>query len=273
MSRVWYITGASRGFGREFAINALKAGDRVAATARDVSTLVDLAETYGEDLLPLALDVTDKVWVEASVRTAHEHFGRLDIVVSNAGYGHFGTVEELSESDLRDQMETNFFGSVWVIQAVLPYLRAQGSGHLIQISTIGGIAAFPYLGAYHASKWAIEALTESLAQEVAMYGVKVTLIEPGGFLTDWSGASARHSEPMAEYDHIREANSKRRSYQQGDPIAGGQAILDVVNAEEPPLRVLFGDMPVELVKSLYAGRLKNWEKWAWVAHKAQGEKR
>jgi NAD(P)-dependent dehydrogenase (short-subunit alcohol dehydrogenase family) len=272
MNRVWYITGTSRGLGREFALNALEAGDRVAATARDVSTLADLAAAYGDHLLPLALDVTDKAAVEASVRTAREHFGRLDVVVSNAGYGHFGTVEELSEADLRDQMETNFFGSVWVLQAVLPHLRAQGSGHLIQISTIGGIAAFPYLGAYHASKWAIEALTESLAQEVAAYGITVTLIEPGGFRTDWAGYSARHSAPMAAYDHVRAANGERRGrYRQGDPAAAGRAILDVVDAPRPPLRVLFGDMPVDLVKSLYAGRLETWDEWSWVARKAQGD--
>jgi NAD(P)-dependent dehydrogenase (short-subunit alcohol dehydrogenase family) len=159
MTKTWFITGTSRGFGREWAAAALERGDNVAATARDTSTLDDLAQLYGDRLLPIALDVTDRDADLAAVQQAHERFGRLDVVVNNAGYGHFGFVEELSEADVRDQLETNFFGALWVTQAALPILREQGSGHIIQVSSIGGISAFPIVGAYHASKWALEGLS------------------------------------------------------------------------------------------------------------------
>ena len=165
--KTWFLTGTSRGFGREWAVAALERGDRVAATARDVSSLDDLVATYGDAILPLALDVTDRAADFAAVARAHEHFGRLDVVVNNAGYGQFGFTEELTEAELRDQMETNLFGAFWVTQAALPFLRAQGSGHIIQVSSIGGISAFPNIGAYHASKWALEGFSQALAQEVA----------------------------------------------------------------------------------------------------------
>src|SRR5690606_11048133 len=186
-SKVWFITGASRGFGREWAIAALDRGDRVAATARDVSTLDDLRDRFGDAVLAMTLDVTDRAADFAAVQRAHDHFGRLDIVVNNAGYGHFGFVEELTETEVRDQMETNFFGALWVTQAALPYLRRQRSGHIIQVSSIGGVSAFADLGAYHASKWALEGLSQSLSLEVAPFGIHVTLIEPGGYATDWGG--------------------------------------------------------------------------------------
>ena len=165
--RTWFITGCSRGFGREWAIAALERGDRVAATARDLSTLDDLVTKYGDALLPIRLDVTDRDADFAAVRQAHEHFGSLDIVVNNAGYGQFGFVEELSEEEFRDQMETNVFGAMWVTQAALPFMREQGSGHILQVSSIGGISAFPNIGAYHASKWALEGFSQALAAEVA----------------------------------------------------------------------------------------------------------
>ena len=165
--KVWFITGTSRGFGREWAIAALERGDKVAATARDTTSLDDLTAKYGDAILPLQLDVTDRAADFAAVKQAHEHFGRLDVVVNNAGYGQFGFVEEVSEQDARDQIETNVFGALWVTQAALPYLRAQGSGHIIQVSSIGGIVAFPNVGIYHASKWALEGFSQSLAQEVA----------------------------------------------------------------------------------------------------------
>ena len=175
--KTWFITGTSRGFGREWAIAALERGDRVAATARNLASLDDLVATYGDAILPIALDVTDRDADFAAVKRAHEHFGRLDIIVNNAGYGHFGMVEEVSEAEIRAQLETNVLGALWVTQAALPYLREQGSGHILQVSSIGGISAFMNTGAYHASKWALEGLSQSLSQEVADFGVKVTLIE------------------------------------------------------------------------------------------------
>src|SRR6201996_5806352 len=191
--KVWFITGTSRGFGRAWAIAALERGDKVAATARNTSALDDLADKYGDALLPIKLDVTDRDADFAAVKQAHDRFGRLDIVVNNAGYGHFGMVEELSEADARNQLETNLFGALWVTQAALPFLRAQGSGHIIQVSSIGGISAFPLVGAYNASKWGLEGFSQALAQEVAGFGIKVTLVEPGAFATDWAGPSAKHS--------------------------------------------------------------------------------
>jgi NAD(P)-dependent dehydrogenase (short-subunit alcohol dehydrogenase family) len=274
MTKTWFITGTSRGFGREWAIAALERGDNVAATARDTSTLDDLVHTYGERLLPIALDVTDRDADFAAVAQAHERFGRLDVVVNNAGYGHFGFVEELSEADVRHQMETNFFGALWVTQAALPIMRAQGSGHIIQVSSIGGISAFPIVGAYHASKWALEGLSQSLAQEVAPFGITVTLIEPGGFSTDWAGPSAKHSEPSSTYDDIRERTHRERAARNtsgpGDPKASAAAVLAVVDAEEPPLRVFFGAAPLSIAKADYASRIETWEKWDDVSQLAQG---
>lgn len=171
MSKIWFITGASRGFGREWTEAALERGDSVAATARRLETLKDLTEKYPDTFLGLQLDVDDRQADFAAVKEAHEHFGRLDVVVNNAGYGHFGMIEELSESDVRAQLETNLFGALWVTQTALPFLREQKSGHIINVSSIGGISAFPGIGAYHMSKWALEALGQSLAQEVAPFGI------------------------------------------------------------------------------------------------------
>jgi NAD(P)-dependent dehydrogenase (short-subunit alcohol dehydrogenase family) len=271
MSKIWFITGTSRGFGRNFAEVALERGDRVAATARNVSSLDDLVAKHGDAILPIALDVTDAAAVEQAVTAAHTRFGRLDVVVNNAGYGLFGMVEELTEKQLRDQLETNLFGAFFVTKAVLPILREQQSGHIIQISTIGGIGAFPSLGGYHASKWALEGLTESLAQEVTGFGIKVTLVEPGGFATDWAGSSAAHAEPNPAYQPIRGAMAARAGgAQYGDPAAAGPALLQIVDADNPPLRVLFGSQPTQIVKHLYAQRLQTWSDWEHVSHAAQG---
>jgi len=229
-SKTWFITGTSRGFGREWAIAALRRGDRVAGTARDLSTLDDLVQEHGEAFLALPLDVTDREAAFEAVRRAHDHFGGLDIVVNNAGYGQFGMVEELSEQEARDQIETNLFGALWVTRAALPFLREQGSGHIIQVSSIGGISAFMGIGMYHASKWALEGISQSLAQEVKDFGIHVTLIEPGGFSTDWGGASAKHAEPKDAYRAIHEASQKRRGQAQpGDPAASAEAIMRVVD--------------------------------------------
>ncbi|HEV7205426.1 MAG TPA: SDR family oxidoreductase [Jatrophihabitans sp.] len=272
-SKTWFITGASRGFGREWTIAALERGDSVAATARDAATLDDLAAEYGDRLLPLTLDVDDRAADFAAVRQAHEHFGRLDVVVNNAGYGHFGMIEEVTEAEARAQLETNVFGALWITQAALPYLREQGSGHIIQVSSIGGISAFPLVGIYNASKWALEGFSQSLAQEVADFGIHVTLVEPGGFDTDWAGSSARHSDPLPAYEAFREKaleQRKQRVATPGDPHASGAAILRVVDAEQPPLRVFFGTAPLAIAERDYASRLETWREWKDVAELAQG---
>jgi NAD(P)-dependent dehydrogenase (short-subunit alcohol dehydrogenase family) len=271
--KVWFITGTSRGFGREWAIAALERGDKVAATARDTATLSELVERFGDAVLPLQLDVTDRAADFAAVKLAHEHFGRLDVVVNNAGYGQFGFIEELSEQDARDQIETNVFGALWVTQAALPYLRAQRSGHIIQVSSIGGITAFPNVGIYHASKWALEGFSQALAQEVAPFGVHVTLIEPAGFSTDWSGSSSRRAPELPDYAEVHQATEEVRSTRwaaPGDPKASAAAVLKVVDAEQPPLRVFFGTAPLELAKADYEQRLRTWEEWQPVAELAQG---
>jgi NAD(P)-dependent dehydrogenase (short-subunit alcohol dehydrogenase family) len=271
-SKIWFITGASRGFGREWTIAALDRGDSVAATARDTRTLDDLVEKFGERLLPLPLDVTHREDVFASIAKAHDRFGRLDVVVNNAGYGQFGMVEELSEQEARDQIETNLFGALWVTQAALPFLRPQGSGHILQVSSIGGISAFPNVGMYHASKWALEGISQSLAQEVADFGIKVTLIEPGGFSTDWAGPSARHATPLPAYDGVRERATKWRAQRgtPGDPAATSAAVLTVVDADEPPLRIFFGDAPLGIAATDYESRLATWRKWQPVSIEAHG---
>lgn len=269
--KVWFITGASRGFGREWTAAALERGDQVAATARDTSSLDDLVTRYGDAILPLQLDVTDRAADVAAVGQAHERFGRLDVVINNAGYGHFGMVEELTEAELRAQLETNLFGAVWVTQAALPYLRAQGSGHIVQVSSIGGISAFPGIGAYHASKWALEGISQSLAQEVAAFGIHVTLVEPGGFSTDWAGPSAKHSDEHTAYAAAREASRNRSTAaERGNPKASSAALLKVVDADEPPLRVFFGKAPLGIATKDYESRLALWNEWQAVALEAQG---
>jgi NAD(P)-dependent dehydrogenase (short-subunit alcohol dehydrogenase family) len=272
-SKVWFITGTSRGFGREWAIAALDRGDRVAATARSTDSLHDLVEQYGDAILPVQLDVTDRSAVRAAVQQAVDTFGRIDVAINNAGFGHFGFVEEVSEEELRAQLETNLFGAVWVTQAVLPTMREQHSGHIIQVSSIGGISAFPIVGAYHASKWALEGISQSLAQEVAGFGIKVTLIEPGGFSTDWSGSSAKQSEQLPAYAELRQTVQEQRASRNGtpgDPAATRGPILEIVDAEEPPLRVFFGTGPLGIAKADYAKRIETWEQWQPLSERAQG---
>lgn len=271
--KTWFITGTSRGFGREWAEAALERGDRVAATARDTAALDDLVGRYGDAILPIALDVNDRAADFAAVAAAHEHFGRLDVVVNNAGYGHFGFIEEITEEEARAQLETNLFGALWVTQAALPFLREQGSGHIVQVSSIGGISAFPLVGIYHASKWALEGFSQSLAQEVADFGIHVTLVEPGGFSTDWAGDSASRSEQLAAYDELREKTQQWRASRNatpGDPAASAAAILRVVDAEQPPLRVFFGAAPLGIAQADYASRLQTWEQWNDISVLAQG---
>jgi NAD(P)-dependent dehydrogenase (short-subunit alcohol dehydrogenase family) len=274
MARTWFITGTSRGFGREWAEAALERGDRVAATARDVSSLDELTAKYGTGaLLPLALDVTDRPAVLAALARADEHFGRLDVIVNNAGYGQFGMVEENSEQEIRAQFETNVFGALWVTQAALPYLRAAGGGNIIQVSSIGGISAFPNIGVYNASKWALEGFSQSLAQEVALFGIKVTLVEPGAYSTDWGGSSAKHATPLDAYEKVREQaaeSRKKRVSSPGDPAATRTAILKVVDAENPPLRIFFGAGPLGIATADYESRLAEWNAWQPVSIEAQG---
>jgi NAD(P)-dependent dehydrogenase (short-subunit alcohol dehydrogenase family) len=270
-SKVWFITGTSKGFGRVWAEAALERGDRVAATARNVASVRDLEERYGDRVLAIALDVTDKSAVDKAVAQTIAHFGRIDVAINNAGYGLFGAVEEVSEAEARAQLETNFFGALWVTQAVLPQMREQKSGHIIQVSSIGGVNAFPTIGMYHASKWALEGFSQSLAAEVAPFGIFVTLVEPGGYATEWGGASAKHATPLPAYDATRAAiASFRKSSVPGDPDATGAAILKLVDAEKPPLRIFFGSGGLPMTRAEYARRIETWEQWNELSVEAQG---
>lgn len=268
-NKTWFITGASRGFGRVWAQAALARGDRVAATARDLSTLDDLAAEHPGALQPLTLDVTDRAAAFAAVAAAHERFDRLDVVVNNAGYGLFGAVEEVSEEQARAQLDTNLLGPLWVTQAALPILRAQGAGHLLQVSSIGGVAAFPLVGIYNASKWGLEGFSEALAGEVAPHGVKVTIVEPGPYATDWAGSSGVHATPIDAYDTIREARAAGAAGRTApDPAVTADAILAVVDADEPPLRLFLGDFPLPVAERAYADRLATWQAWRTVSERA-----
>src|SRR5271154_977836 len=260
VNKVWFITGTSKGFGRVWAEAALARGDRVAATARDVRTLAPLAGRYGQQVAVITLDVTDKAAVNAAITKTNALFGRLDVVINNAGYGLFGAIEEVSEAEARAQIETNLFGALWVTQAALLIMRAQRSGHILQVSSIGGVNAFPTVGLYHASKWALEGFSQSLAAEVAPFGIKVTLIEPGGFATDWGGASAKRAAEMAVYDGARAAIAAvRRNATPGDPDATGPAILKVGVSFYPPFRVFFGSGVLPRTRAEYARRIETWE--------------
>jgi NAD(P)-dependent dehydrogenase (short-subunit alcohol dehydrogenase family) len=273
--KTWFITGTSRGFGREWATAALDRGDEVAATARDVASLDDLAAKYGERILPIPLDVTDRDADFAAVKLAYDYFGRLDVIVNNAGYGQFGMVEEISEAEIRAQLETNLLGALWITQAALPYLREQGSGHIMQVSSIGGISAFTNTGAYHASKWALEGLSQSLAAEVAGFGISVTLIEPTGYATDWAGSSAKHATPLPAYEQVREqaAQARARRFTPGDPSATRDAVLMLVDIPNPPLRLFLGEAPLGIATADYESRLTTWREWQPVAAAAQGHER
>jgi len=273
--RTWFITGASRGFGRSFTQAALAAGDRVAATARDASSLGDLVAEHGDAILPIELDVTHRDDAFAAVRKAHDHFERLDVVVNNAGYGVSGAVEELSEEQARRQIEVNLFGALWVTQAALPILREQRSGWIVQVSSIGGLAAFPLTGIYHASKWALEGFSETLRQEVEPFGIKVLMVEPSGFRTDWAGASMDRAEPIDAYQQIDQI-AQRRAFQQednngsqpGNPDLAAQALLQTLDRDDPPFRLLLGNVAYDVAVDRCETRLTEFRAGEQVARAA-----
>ena len=270
--KVWFITGASRGFGRIWAEAALSRGDKVAATARDVASVAELAQRFGDAVLPLALDVTKPGQARQAVEQAHARFGRLDIVVNNAGYTLVGTVEEASEAEVRAIFDTNLFGALQVIQAALPLLRAQASGHILGVSSGMGVVAVPLAGFYCASKWAFEALHESLAHEVREFGIKVTLLEPGAYATEFSSpASLKVTAGLDAYADLRRQISGRlSSMERGDPKATADAILRIVDAKDPPLRFAVGKTVLPMARAAYADRLATWEAWAAESDAAQG---
>ena len=270
--KVWLITGASRGLGRIWAEAALARGDHVAATARDADAVADLAERFGDAVLPLALDVTDAAQVKNAVAQAHARFGRLDVVLNNAGYSLVGTIEEVADDEVRAIFDANVFGTMRVIQATLPILRAQGHGHILGVSSSVGLVPFPLIGTYCATKAAVESLHESLAAEIKSFGIKVTLIEPGAYATEFgTPASLKMAQGLDAYAELRTGMRARIvGAVRGDPQATAEAILTVVDAAEPPLRFILGDQTLPQVRAAFAGRLATWEAWAEVSNAAQG---
>ncbi|MCG6188676.1 oxidoreductase [Maribellus maritimus] len=265
MTKVWFITGSSRGLGRGLAEAVLKNGDKLIATARKPEQLADLIELYGENVRSIELDVTSPEQAKEAVQFAIESFGKLDVIVNNAGYGNMGSVEETSLEDFRAQIETNLWGVINVSKAVLPILRKQKSGHIIQVSSIGGRTGSPGLAPYQTAKFAVEGFSEVLSKEVRPLGIKVTLIEPGGFRTDWGGSSMKVIEPMEDYqatvgylsNYIREHTGKER----GNPEKAAEAIIQIVNEEEPPLRLLLGPDAVDIANAADQEKLAETKRW------------
>jgi NAD(P)-dependent dehydrogenase (short-subunit alcohol dehydrogenase family) len=249
MSKVWFITGSSRGLGRAIAESALSSGDRVVATARRPGQLSDLVAAHGERIYPVALDVADPAAAIAAVAAGVERFGRLDVVVNNAGYGDVASIEDVTIEDFVAQIDTVFLGTVYVTKAVLPVLRRQGSGHIIQISSLGARIGSPGLAAYQSAKWAVDGFSEVLAQEVGPFGVKVTLLEPGGMRTDWAGSSMTIppvSEPyQPTVGAFVEMIRQHAGTEPTDPAKVGALIQRLVEMPEPPVRLLVGSDAVQ----------------------------
>lgn len=272
MSKTILITGASRGFGKIWAEALLQNGHKVAVTARDTKALKDLKEKYSSSVLPLRLDVNSREECFAVVNEVYDHFEKIDVVINNAGYGLFGAIEETTEQQARQQMETNFFGLLWITQAVLPIMRKQQSGHIIQVSSIVGLITFPVLGLYNASKFAVEGLSDTLATEVASFGIKVTLVEPNGYSTDWAGASAVQTKSIEAYNPVKEtfqASATPDFF--GNPEATADAIITLINSDNPPLRLLLGKVAYPAVKQAYEARLAEWESWKEISANAHGK--
>jgi NADP-dependent 3-hydroxy acid dehydrogenase YdfG len=271
--KIWFITGASRGFGRVWTEAALKRGDKVAATARKLASIADLTEKYGENVLTLELDVTDPEQVKAVVTQAHAHFGRLDIVLNNAGYALVGTIEEASADEVRALYETNIIGPLAVIKAALPLLRKQGGGHILGTSSNVGHITYPVIGYYCSSKWAFEAIHESLAAEVKPFGIKVTIIEPGAYATEFgSQESLKFAPGLDIYAGLKnEFFGQLTTLEKGDPNATPTALFKMVDSDNPPLRFHLGSHNLPGVRAAYAERLATWEAWDAVSSAAQGE--
>lgn len=266
MAKVFLVTGSSRGLGRQIAEKALAAGHEVVATARTPEQLSDLVERYGTRVRAVRLDVTDQEAARAAVATAVAEFGRLDVVVNNAGYANTAAVEDITGADFREQVDTNLFGVVNVTKAALPVLREQGGGHIIQVSSVGGRMTTPGLAAYQAAKFAVGGFSEALAQEVAPLGVKVTVLEPGGMRTDWAGASMKIPPISAPYEQtvgrmVAMLRSSVVTEAVGDPAKVADAVLTVAGLDEPPVRLLLGSDAYNYAQQVARDRMESDEKW------------
>lgn len=263
---VWLITGCSTGFGRELTKAVLARGWRVAATARRLEQIQDLVAGHENDAIALKLDVTNTADVDAAVRDTEARFGAVDVLVNNAGYGYLAAIEEGDDQQIRDQFETNVFGLIALTKAVLPGMRARGRGHIVNFSSIGGLVSFAATGYYHATKYAVEGLSESLSVELAPLGLHVTIVEPGPFRTDWAGRSIIESpttiDAYAETAGKRRAQTRERSGNQaGDPVRAAEAVIKAVTAEKPPLRLVLGAPALELAYGKLDSLRANFDAW------------
>lgn len=269
-SRVWLITGCSTGFGRALAEAVLSKGNRLIATARSPQQLQDLVESYPQQVRTIALDVTDRDNIRAAVAEAQQAFGRIDVLVNNAGYGTIGAIEEVSDEAIERQFNTNLFGTLNMMRAVLPIMRQQRSGHILNLSSVGGMVSFAATGIYCSTKFAVEGLSEALSQEVAPLGIKVTIVEPGAFRTDFNGRSLSVPEqPIEDYaqttngflDWLQQMDGK----QPGDPVKAARAMIQAVESESPPLRLALGEDAVDAIASKLQSVKSELEQWRSVS--------
>ncbi|HKB92454.1 MAG TPA: oxidoreductase [Opitutaceae bacterium] len=266
MKKIWFITGSSRGFGRALTEAVLEAGHSVVATARRTEQLDDLVARYGQLIRPVTLDVTSPADAEKAIASAIEAFGRIDVLVNNAGYGFIGAFEEMTPTEFKDQIDTNFWGVVHVTRAALPVLRHQGHGHIIQITSIGGRIAVPGLSGYHAAKFAVEGFSEALAQEIKPLGLKLTIVEPGGFRTDWAGSSMAYAKSIEAYSAtvgaIRGYMQTHGGQEPGDPRKGAAVLLQIAEHSTPPLRLALGNDAMAFGRNGYQRSLEELDRWA-----------
>jgi NAD(P)-dependent dehydrogenase (short-subunit alcohol dehydrogenase family) len=273
MNKVWFITGCSTGFGRYLAIEALEKGYKVVVTARNTNDVQDIVAPYPETAIVVKLDVTDAATIKSSVAAAIEKFGQIDVLVNNAGIGYFGAIEESEESEVRRMFEINVFGLAHMTQAVLPIMRKQRSGHILNIASIGGLRSFPGVGFYNATKYAVDGLSEALSKEVAPLGIKVTIVAPSGFRTDWAGRSANDSKIVIE-DYASTAGKNKgdiRGYsgnQPGDPVRAAKAMIQIVETENPPMRLLLGAAALKGARLKLEELKQDFDTWAAVSEGA-----
>ena len=263
MSKIWFITGSSRGFGRSLAEAVLEKEGRVVATSRNPDHLKYLKQKYQDRIFCLKLDVTQPIEAETAIADAVAHFGRIDVLVNHASYAFLGAVEEQTQEEMRKQIETNLFGVIHVTKAAIPVMRRQRAGHILQFSSVGGRLGVPGLAAYNAAKFGVEGFSEALAREVAPLGIKVTIVEPGGFRTDWSGTSMDYAKSIADYEST--VHVLRRIFENGqppgDPQKAAQVLLKIVDAQDPPLRIALGKDALQIIKKANQFRADEMEKW------------
>lgn len=269
MTKVWFITGSSRGLGRSLTQAVLATGDKVAATARDINSLKDLKDKYPLQLFPIKLDVTIEEEIHAAVNNAVTHFGRIDVLVNNAGFGITGAVEGYTAKQVSSQLETNLYAPIALTRAVLPYMRKQQSGHILQISSIGGRVGSGGVSVYQAAKFGLSGFSEGLAIEVAPLGIRVTCVEPGGFRTDWAGQSMTYAPHVEGYETTVDArvNAFKSGAVKaiGDPDKAARVMIDIVNHPQPPLHLLLGSEAVAIAKYAEAAKLRELEQWEHVS--------